>query len=292
MGGLAKAMRLGRSAKGIVILEHDKRMKRLVLKSAGVIHVVAAATAGVWLSAAAMAQEGAQQSVKIQPYSGPPIYLDEQEQVATATIVRHEKIQDKYDETGNVRIEREIARFSDNHFEADGQYREYYPNGQLFVEGQFRRGRQEGEWTYYFDNGKVNRKAMFKNGLPDGPREIYRVDGTLAAKRGFKNGQRDGEWISYDATGKQPLREEHYVDGKQDGVWKIWFPGGRLKQEIGLKQGQRHGTSTEWDEQGEKRAELNFADGKLHGAATRWFPDGRVIVQRYNEGRLESQKSG
>jgi antitoxin component YwqK of YwqJK toxin-antitoxin module len=239
----------------------------------------------------ALAQES-QESVKIQPYTGPPIFLDEPEQVAEPTIVSHEKINDKYEPTGKQRTEREIARFSDNHFEADGVYREYYPNGQLFVEGKFERGRQQGEWTYYFDNGQVNRKAMYKDGQPDGPREIFRADGTLFANRGFKDGRRDGEWVTYDKTGKKPLREEHYVDGKADGVWKTWHSNGQLKQEISLKGGKRHGTSIEWDEQGVKRAEVNYADNKLHGTLTRWFPDGRKVVQQYSEGRLVSQTGG
>jgi antitoxin component YwqK of YwqJK toxin-antitoxin module len=247
----------------------------------------------VWLSivaGAAVAQE-AKEGVKIQPYTGPPIYLDEPEQVAEPKIVSHQKIEDKY-EDGKIRVEREVAIFSDNHFEADGKYREYYPNGKLFVEGQFRRGRQDGEWAYYFDNGQLNRKAKFKNGQPDGPREMFRADGTLLAKRNFREGRRDGEWVTYDKTGEQPLREEHYAAGKQDGVWKTWHANGQLRQQISLKDGKRHGTVTEWDEKGEKRAELNFVDDKLHGTATRWYPDGRKIVQQYNEGRLESQKSG
>jgi antitoxin component YwqK of YwqJK toxin-antitoxin module len=253
---------------------------------------LAAAMVAFWLIGMATAQDDRQQSVKIDPYTGPPIFLDEPEQVAEPTIVNREKLQEKYEDTGNIRIEREVARFSDNHYEADGIYREYYPNGQVFVEGQYKRGRQNGEWLYYFDNGKLNRKATFVDGLPDGSREIFRADGTLLAKRGFKDGKRDGEWITYDKSGKQPVREEHYVDGKPDGVWKVWFPDGKLKQQITLREGERHGTSTEWDESGEKRAEVNYVDGKLHGTVTRWFPGGRKVVQRYNEGRLESQSSG
>jgi len=263
-------------------------MSRLFQKSLGCVAIVAALVVGGWDRA--LAQQ-AGESVKIKPYTGPPIYLDEPEQVAAPTIVTREKIEDEYEDSGKLRTEREVARFSDNHFEADGIYREFYPNGQVFVEGKFRRGRQEGEWTYYFDNGKINRKATFKNGQPDGPREIFRADGTLVSKRGFREGRRDGEWTTYDKAGKQPLHEEHYVDGKPDGVWKTWYPDGQLKQQVGLKEGQRHGPTTEWDEKGQKRAEINFADGKLHGTATRWFPDGRKIVQQYKEGKLESQSS-
>jgi antitoxin component YwqK of YwqJK toxin-antitoxin module len=242
------------------------------------------------LSSSAVAQERAKQSIKIEPYTGPPIFLDEVKQVAEPTIVRTQTDSEKFPD-GKIRIERDIAYFSDGHFEAHGKYREYYPNGQVFVEGQYKRGRQDGEWSFYYDNGKLNRKANFNNGKPDGAREIFRADGTLSAKRGFADGLRDGDWITYDATGKKPLSEEHYVKGKEDGVWKYWYPNGKQRQQISLKMGVRHGVTTEWDDKGEKRFEATFADGKLHGTATRWFPNGRKIVQQYEEGKLRSQSS-
>ncbi len=262
---------------------------RFLLRKCSVWIGIIAAFALSWCGRYLLAQE--QQSVQIKPYTGPPIYLDEPEVVAEPKLVQRAMTPpDKYPD-GKTRIEREIAQYSDNHIEADGIYREYYPNGQLFVEGQYRKGRQHGEWTYTFDNGQLNRKATFADGQPNGAWEVYRADGTLAAKRSFRDGLRDGEWFVYDKTGKQPLREEHYDNGKVDGVWKIWHPNGQLKHEFAFKQGERHGTSTEWDEQGEKRVEAPYVSNKLHGTATRWFPDGRKIVQVYQEGRLESQSS-
>lgn len=235
-------------------------------------------------------QETKKESVKIEPYTGPPIFLEEAEQVAVPTIVRRETITEK-NKDDSVRIEREIAHFSDNHFEADGNYREFYPNGKIFCEGKYVRGRQNGEWAFYYDSGQLNRKATFKDGKPDGVREVFRADGTLSSKRGFIDGQRDGDWIVYDKDGKTPLSEEHYDNGKPDGTWKYWHPNGKLKQQLTLKQGKRDGLVSEWDEKGEKRFEATFVDDKLHGTATRWYPDGRKIVQKYEEGRLVSQSS-
>jgi len=69
--------------------------------------------------------------------------------------------------------------------EADGLYREYYPNGQQFVDGQFKNGRQDGTWIYYYEDGKENRKVNYKNCQADGRWEMPRADGPLAAKRRF-----------------------------------------------------------------------------------------------------------
>jgi antitoxin component YwqK of YwqJK toxin-antitoxin module len=228
-----------------------------------------------------------QESVKIEPYTGKPIFLPEPEHVhVEPKLVNHETLREKL---GGGRIEREIAHYSDNSFAADGKYREFYPNDKIFVEGQFRKGRQEGEWKYYFDNGQLNRKATFNDGKLNGSWDVYRADGTLQAKRGFKDGLRDGEWITYDDTGKKPLAEEHYIAGEQDGVWKTWYPSGQQKQQAGFKNGKRSGATIEWNDKGQKVFEAEFTDNKLNGTATRWFADGHKIVQQYENGKLKSE---
>jgi antitoxin component YwqK of YwqJK toxin-antitoxin module len=220
-------------------------------------------------AAAGPSTRSVQERVKIRPYNG-------------------EAVNEKYAD-GARRLERQVVRFSDEHFEADGYYREFYPNGKPFVQGEFRRGRQNGEWTYSFDNGQLNRKATYKDGQPDGAWDVYRADGTLSAKRGFRNGMRHGEWITYDATGKQPLREERYDNGKADGVWKVWYPNGQQRQQISFKQGKRDGVSIEWSEEGEKRGEVSHVDDKLDGITTLWPADGRKVVRQYKAGRLISE---
>jgi antitoxin component YwqK of YwqJK toxin-antitoxin module len=253
-----------------------------------IVALISSLVVGYGLALAVDTAPGSQQdSVKIEPYTGKPIFLDEPEKVAVApTVVTRQKLEEKL---GDGRVEREVAHYSDNSFAADGSYKEFYPNGKAFIEGQFRKGRQEGEWKYYFDNGQLNRKATFKDGKPNGNWEINRADGTLLAKRGFKDGVRDGDWISYDDTGKKQMREEHYVAGQEDGVWKTWYPNGQQRQEYNFKNGKRQGTSTEFDEKGQKILVTDWADGKLNGTATRWFPDGRKIVQVYEAGKLKSE---
>ena len=229
-------------------------------------------------------------SVKIEPYTGPPIYLDEPEQVATPTIVTRENLPEKYDDGKTIRVEREVAHYSDNNFAADGKYREYYPDGKPFVEGQFKEGRQTGDWTYYFENGQVNRKATYVDGKPNGSWEVHRDDGTLSAKRGFKDGVRDGEWITYDSTGKQPLAEEHYTNGKEDGVWKVWFPNGKLKKQVTFKNGKREGTAHRVGRQRHKSSSTpNTPMASSTAPLTRYLPDGKTTTQTFKDGRFVSE---
>ena len=226
-----------------------------------------------------------QNAATIKPYVGPPIFLDQPETPPPPALVEKRVDNEKYPD-GKLRYEREIARYSDNHFVADGFYREFYPNGQKFAEGQYKNGHQEGTWTYWHDNGKEQRVVTFKNGLADGSWDIHNADGAVVAKRGYKAGKRDGTWVIYDDTGKQPLREEVYSDGKPNGIWKVWFPSGQQRTEVGIKDGVRDGLYKEWDEKGNQRGEITFVDGKVDGTATLWGADGQKVVQKYDHGKL------
>jgi antitoxin component YwqK of YwqJK toxin-antitoxin module len=239
-------------------------------------------TSHIQLASAADADD---EAVTIKRYTGPPLFLDQADAPPPASLVEKRVDSDKYPD-GKLRYERQVARYSDDSYVADGFHREFYPNGEKFVEGQYVKGRQEGDWTYYHDNGKVQRTVHFTAGMPDGSWEITNADGAVIAKRGFKAGKRDGTWTIYDESGKQPLREEVYSEGKPNGTWKIWYPSGQIKTEIGIKDGVRHGAYAEWDEKGGKRAELNFVDGKLDGTATMWGTDGKKIIQEYEDGKL------
>jgi antitoxin component YwqK of YwqJK toxin-antitoxin module len=221
----------------------------------------------------------------IQKYDGPPLFLDEVETPPPASLVEKRVDSDKYPD-GKLRYERQIARYSDDHYVSDGFYHEFYPNGEKFVEGQYKNGRQDGQWTYYHENGKVQRTVNFSGGQPDGNWEIFNAEGVVVAKRGYKAGKRDGTWVVFDESGKQPLREETYADGKADGTWKVWYPSGQQKTEIGIKAGVRDGRYAEWDEKGQQRYDLNFAEGKLDGPATLWNAEGKKIVQEYADGKL------
>jgi antitoxin component YwqK of YwqJK toxin-antitoxin module len=227
------------------------------------------------------------ETAKIEPYTGPPIYLPEKVQV-DATWVNKQVNRQSYDD-GKPKIEREISTFSDERMVNDGYYREFFANGQLFLEGQYERGTPVGEWKYYHDNGQIARAVNFEAGRPIGEVEVRRADGTIEAKRAYDQGKRNGQWTVYDATGEKPLREEHYVDGQPDGVWKLWHDNGKQAQETSFQKGKRHGITTEWDKEGVKRGEANFVDGLRDGKSTIWPADGKVIEQTFRAGKLVSQ---
>lgn len=233
-----------------------------------------------------------QESVTIEAYTGPPIFLPEAPEPPPATRVEEQAVTDYYDpETKEKpRVVRNLRRYSDNSVKNHGDYKEYYDNGQLFTEGRFDEGVPVGEWKYFHPDGSAAKTVTYNDGKPDGPVEVLRADGTVGAKREYTDGKRTGDWVMFGEEGDQPLVESHYEDGKPAGVWQIWYPSGKQRRQVPFADGKQHGTIVEWDEEGNKRAEVTFDQGVREGVSRVWTTDGRIYEQTYEEGRLVSTK--
>ena len=46
----------------------------------------------------------------------------------------------------------------------DGPYKEYYPTGELKVDGVFGKGVKERAWKIYYKTGKIKTKGKYRNG--------------------------------------------------------------------------------------------------------------------------------
>ncbi|WP_425400462.1 toxin-antitoxin system YwqK family antitoxin [Aeoliella sp.] len=234
-----------------------------------------------------------QESVAIEPYKGPPIYLPEPTEPPPAQRVESKEHIDYYDPETKKQpyVVRNVVRFSDDSIKSDGDYREYYPDGKVFVEGQYRLGAPAGEWKYYHPDGTTVAKVVnYEDGQPEGAVDVYRADGTLKAKRAYANGRRQGEWTVYGDDGKQKLFESHYTEGKADGVWQAWYDNGQQRTQIPFVDGKREGTAIEWDDEGNKRSESSFKEGLLEGVMHVWTKDGREFERQYEGGKMVSSK--
>ena len=198
-----------------------------------------------------------------------PVYLDEPEKEPEARESRREKVDSKYD-NGKIRIEREVVILSDDTYQNDGTYTEYYPDSQKFCEGKYVKGVMEGEWNYWHPNGKLCKTITFKSGKPDGSYQVFRADETLDAVQSFKAGIRDGEWLSYYEDGVTPKVKMTIANGKVVGERITYYANGKVRQQAQFTDGQLNGLMTEFNEDGKKIAEATFKAGKLEGQVERF----------------------
>mgnify|MGYP006096171695 FL=1 len=79
-------------------------------------------------------------------------------------------------------------------------------------QGKMKDGILEGEWVNYFENGQFRYKGSYKNGLREGEWIFYHDNGQLYGKGSYKSGKKEGEWVDY--------RKDGTVDSERSGTFK------------------------------------------------------------------------
>jgi dipeptidyl aminopeptidase/acylaminoacyl peptidase len=96
--------------------------------------------------------------------------------------------------------------------------RDYYPNGQIQMEGtyssfdkhikerslwcNYRTNTKEGSFKTWFKNGQLERTSTFSNGLRHGVHEYWYANGQKESRQNYANGQKHGEctWWNEDGS--------------------------------------------------------------------------------------------
>ena len=116
--------------------------------------------------------------------------------------------------------------------------REYYENGQLFFQTNYKDEIRVGKWTNYHSNGQIRKEGN------------------------FKDDEMDGKWIWYYENG-QIEEERNYIDGKREGKYTYYYENGKIRKEGNFKDDEMDGKWIWYNENGQIRFEGSYKDGKL-----------------------------
>ena len=61
-----------------------------------------------------------------------------------------------------------------------------------------------------------------------------------------------------------------------NGMYKIYYPDGKIRMEVESKNGKPHGVGKTYDEDGHLQHQASFNDGVLNGDVYQYYPNGRV----------------
>ncbi|WP_185731556.1 toxin-antitoxin system YwqK family antitoxin [Larkinella rosea] len=79
-----------------------------------------------------------------------------------------------------------------------------------------------------------------------------------------------------------------FVDGKEDGTARFFYPGNRLREERFFVNGWKEGVHRGWYENGKRRFEYHFRDDLFEGNYREWFPNGKPFRNMHYEKGQES----
>ena len=76
-----------------------------------------------------------------------------------------EEVKERYDD-GKLKVVEYYKKVGDN--QEFVRIREYYENGQIYYEGNYKDGKQDGKWTVYYKNGQIRSESNYKEGVKQG----------------------------------------------------------------------------------------------------------------------------
>ena len=84
----------------------------------------------------------------------------------------------------------------------DGTVKEFFENGKVYFECEFKNGQRNGMCKIYFDNGKVNIEKYYENGMLQGKARVFHPTGRLYKEFSYVDDIQDGKQVKYYPDGK------------------------------------------------------------------------------------------
>lgn len=128
----------------------------------------------------------------------------------------------------------------------------------LHYDGNVQNGMANGIWRTYYENGNVFVSANYMQGYLNGKAYFYynTTKETKLADVDYKMDKIDGYYIEYYRNGNMKSKIE-YSDGEKHGECQYFHENGKLRLSSKYKHGKRSGKSTVYDENGKKIGKLD-----------------------------------
>ena len=159
-----------------------------------------------------------------------------------------------------------------------GPWKEYYSDGELRAEGEYKDGARFNKWKFYHLNGKLEQTGKYvSEGRPHGLWVWYYPNGEVLREENFRKGNEDGDIVEYDTAGNEVLRGQ-YLDGLEDGEWFLQI--GEYREEGSFVDGLRHGVWVHhYTSNGKKSFEGDFIEGEANGKHVYYYDNGRKMLE-------------
>lgn len=154
-----------------------------------------------------------------------------------------------------------------------GAWRDFYANGQLRYEGQFKNDKCKGTFKYYDEQGNLKATNDFDKSGERALNKTYATNGRVIATGYYLNQKKEGEWKYYDANSGQLRLAEQNKNGKVHGWSRLYNPNnGKLAEEVQYVDGQPEGQCHKFSDTGVMLMECTYHNGMLEGPTKSYYP--------------------
>ena len=226
------------------------------------------------------------------------------------------EVQYVYSENGMLKPEEDSFMKKGN--QQNGEYTEWYPNGNLSEHGFYKNGKKDGVYEVYNDrlgylysrvnykegvqdglseyfhsNGNLLSRTYWKDGRLEGKREIFYGNGSLNYIRHYKNGNYDGLTASYNNDGS-PIELMEYKDGQPHGKHEIYYPNGKQVNVVEYyDDGKLHGAKIKYNYHGGLRSIENYVHGARQGVQEYYdYGPGKLALRTTEKDNIVRKSEG
>jgi len=189
-----------------------------------------------------------------------------------------------------------------------GTWRDYYANGKIKSETEFKEGQMNGLTKSFNLKGKLVEIATMTSDTSMAPNDVvlielykeYYEDGRVKLIGGLNNGMKNGIFRSYDEAGnllngfiyeKDTMTSEGMIlfNGTYSGSWLNFYKSGKKRSQGVYTNGIKEGLWTYFYENGKKEQEGNYKNDTPIGVWTWYYPNGKLKrTENFNGyGKLE-----
>ena len=154
-----------------------------------------------------------------------------------------------------------------------GPWRDFYPNGQLRYEGEFKNDKCKGTFRYYDEQGNLKATNEFDKSGEKALNKTYAPNGRVIATGYYLNQKKEGEWKYYDLNSGQLRLVEENKEGKVNGWSRLYNPqNGVLAEETQFVEGLPEGQCNKYSDTGILIMECQYHGGLLEGPTKTYYP--------------------
>ncbi|MCV9929908.1 hypothetical protein OIU83_19770 [Flavobacterium sp. LS1R49] len=175
------------------------------------------------------------------------------------------------------------AQASQNKLDADGKKDGlwkgiYEESKRTRYEGTFSHGKETGVFKFYDDTKAASVIAMRDFSANDGSAYtiFYDQNKNKVSEGKVVNKLFEGEWKYYHQASPVVMTIENYSKGKLNGLRSVFYPNGKIAEEMNYKNGIKEGVYKRYAENGTILELLNYKNNEYNGEAVFNNADGTV----------------
>ncbi|MES2239713.1 MAG: hypothetical protein V4497_05570 [Bacteroidota bacterium] len=162
----------------------------------------------------------------------------------------------------------------------DGVWKGVYPESKRpRYEGTFLHGKEVGIFKFFDDTkaGSVIATRTFNPNDNVAYTVFYDQANNKVSEGKVINKLFEGEWKYYHQAATTIMTTENYKNGKLEGKRSVYFPSGKIAEEMNYKLGLKNGSYKKYSEKGILLEESSFKDNQYQGLAVFKDVDGNVV---------------